>query len=190
MPAINASGRFLHIPNKSWSGTDAKGTQEKQNYDEIERWALRVPRGLIALGINNNAPLTINSGDLTDRVFVNTTHFQMESGRVYKTTATWSSIVSGTQQDGLALRIRYVPDSSSNSTNVGPYLYANAGHGGQIVNYAVPRLQTESVGTYVIDMIARWWAGPSASSTIIAAQGQEGTIFVEDLGIYTLPFGI
>lgn len=210
MPSRNASGTFLHIPYKNWAVDAAKNIAksvggekdaaiapqlasdiqsqvfEKQNYDEIERWSQRIPRGFILVA-GRTTPLNGVTAS-PELVYVQTPYFMMELGRTYKITGQWPGLASGAAGDGVAFRFRYVPKDTSQTQNLGFYTYQVAYSntfylgGSSFVNFVTPsKVPNNTVGMYLVQLIVHLSNGTGPAS-IWGADNAQGRIYVEDIG--------
>lgn len=200
----NPTGQFLHIPFKSWAEDNKPfPAQEKQNYDEIERWALRLPRGIVARGQSNNPATGITNASLFEVLSIGPVGF--EQTRQYKITAQWPGLTTVAAGDIMELKLALNPQPGA-AQPVGQLLFWNSVFkiipnntgaiqaGGNIVIYIIS--DHSLTGPYLVQL----WAGiayGTGPATIFAqlhdpanppglnGLGRVITILVEDLGVRT-----
>lgn len=198
MPVKNAGAQLLHVPNKSWVGVEAptvtqtpsnQPREEKQNYDELERWSNRIPRGLIAYNATFSPSAEIIVGQTTDILQTNPP-VQMELGRVYKTSAQWPGLQPVATGDQVGIRIWYNAISGGVSGYSG-YIYLAAPFsggvmlGGNLFSFVVPQRVGTGVGSpglYQVHLVADLSSGTGMS--MWGSSSAPIVIATEDLGMY------
>lgn len=183
----------LHIPHKDWN----KDPNEKQNYDEIERWSFRLPRGLIG-SANQFSTVTIpafsGTAQAVDYVSI-PTPINFEVGRLYRITGQWPGIgTSGAYGDVMFITIVLYAQPGSIHDPSTPFTFLGGTYhvisqtapgqwqGGGVVFdifQPTPSLNGPFIAAVYADMR---FGGPGQ---ILGSQppGQHGSITVEDMGV-------
>lgn len=190
MPSVKNAGPWtLLVPFKNWND-DPK---EKQNYDEIERWSLRIPRGLIQNDQQTHTQTnTVVSGSFTSYM-ESTNPVNFELGRQYKVSGMWpglSSVTSGDiMQIGLALSAQQgsfhpgIPTTALINSQFHKITVSGGWQeGGSMFIYILPTRGYNGLFKPGIWATMSTGTGPGSILAGASGSGNVGSLITEDLG--------